>query len=177
MGDQSISNWIEREAVFNAKGAIPVGQRLSQVTVQATTTQPSLLTNRTLSPPPVLSNTRVASIRDTQRLIRKAESKIFPRPATPRSGQYTVVTGRHSEAQARRIIAELAARKVQTIALPVKGSTDRIISCGSFASESEAKMLSSLLKEMLNIDSVVTTNPYEYRPAATKLQLPRRTSP
>jgi hypothetical protein len=176
-GGKSISNWIEREAVFNTEGAIPVGQLLSQVPVQTTTTQPSLLTNRTLSLPPVLTNTRVASIRDTQRLIRKAESRSFPRPATPRSGQYTVVTGRHPETQARRIIAELAAREVQAIALPVRGSTDRIISCGSFASESEAKLLSSLLKEMLNIESVVTTNPYEYRPAATKLQLPSRTRP
>jgi hypothetical protein len=173
-GSDVDSGWVEKEGTFVIKGAVPAGPRPSLLPNVAKESAPSLLMKRTLSQPPALAAVRMARPAETQRLISTASTPAFPTPVAPQPGQFTVVVGRFPEAQARSVVADLGTKRVKATLLVIRGSTDKIVSCGSFAKEADATLMSDLLKEMLGVNSVVTTDPYNYRPETKQIQAPAR---
>jgi len=160
------SGWLQRSGVFRVQGSVPVEAAPAPPGVSAATAAApyrNLAAVQRTSRPPLPRGARVARKTDTQRLLRVAERRAPPTPTMPGTGQYTVVYGRYPEAQARRIVDDLKRRRIGALMLPVRGSTDKVVSLGSFAKEADALVYSGMLKEGMKINSVVSTNPFEYR--------------
>ena len=163
-GEASIG-WQEKVAQLILKGSVPV--------VQKTNYNRSLIVESTsfanfYNPPGTVSlrvspfkpGVKVASLQDTQKVIREKATVFLPKATAkvgvPLAGQYTVILGKTSEATGQQIINVLKSKAISGFMVAVPGSQEKVITLGSFANRKSAETLSGMLSEVFRIESIVS---------------------
>lgn len=171
-GGGTDSGWIEREGEFKISGSVPVVAAPVRPPVSSLSAAYRQNLMIAMKDAPLLprSHFRLATKKDTQRMVRTTKS--FPKPAPPQPGQYTVMIGRFPASRVAAVMNDLKSKRLDPLALSIKGSTDAIIILGSFRDHNDAKLLSNAVKEAVNVTSTVTQNPYGSAPAKKGSRLP-----
>ena len=184
----AITNWIEKDAVFNISGAVrrvnsPAEerrnkQRASRQLANSRNYAIKTFPVKDTQPPPLLKGAKTARKQDTQRYIRS--NKTYTKPTKPKSGQYTVILGKYSKEIASRHMNNLKRKRIDAILLPVRSSTDKIISLGSYEKKVDANIVANMLNEKMKIKSTITKTPYQFESTGIRRRTPtynKKTTP
>lgn len=162
---QASIGWQEKVTQINLKGSVPVVSKFSYnnalIVAPASFVQfynPPGIVSLRISP--FKSGVKVASLQDTQRVIRTKATVFPPKPTVkvgvPLKGQYTVILGKTYEATGQQIINALKSKAITGFMVAVPGSQEKVITLGSFANRKSAETLSGMLSEVFRIESIVS---------------------
>jgi hypothetical protein len=93
-----------------------------------------------------------------QRTVRISVPEPTVKQGRPLRGHYTVDLGRHKVTEANRMRRTLGSKSIISFAVPVRRSTDQIVTLGSFAVKKDAELLATVVREAFKIDGTVTNN-------------------
>jgi cell division septation protein DedD len=160
------SDWQPCTSTFRISGKLPVKplERIAAPLIHtpdkplASTAQPvaQKLTKSPLAP----HTTRLATLAETRKVVRRSKTVAFPKPSTPtgipRAGQYTVILGLASSTTAAQIRDALQKKGINAFIVPVKDAQGVVVTLGSFADKKQAYTLSGLFGEGFKIRSFVS---------------------
>ena len=159
------TEWIDQEGVFKITGRVPVVKRdqyPDRLRLDATqrldsTAQP----NKTrMSFQSVPGGVHLSDSRALLKKVHISERVYLPQPTVaqgkPALHHYTVILGATPSGRATRVIEALRTKGIKGFAVPLTGSANKLLTLGSFSDEKQAKTLAGMMKEIFNLDGVVT---------------------
>ena len=163
----ALTDWIDRYYQFKIKGRTRVVS-FDQYVAKALKITPSDFANFSNPPRPVSvtlspykAGVKVASAQDPKKVIILPRGMAsLPRPTAlvgvPLKGQSTVALGVTSQVTAEQIINALTRKGINGFMVAVPGSLNKVITLGSFANIKDAQLLSNMLKEGFQVESLVS---------------------
>lgn len=158
----SSTSWMDGLSEFRINGSVRTKQSRVQQTQKLSESR-QIAALKPVKLPPLEPEQRIAKKADLKKHILQSETKSFGKPSLPQKNQYTVVLGRYSEPESKRIFNDMKRKRMPVILIPLKNTTDKVISFGSFAGSDDAEELSALIKEFFNIETSITVNPYDMK--------------